>query len=91
MNNNNTSLINRTRTKRRCLMIANETFVTDALPDTRVDADGKTWTYTRAREAHSGKRFTQVSQELLQELDTEFRKLVYQRVTKQIQTGKTVR
>jgi len=88
---NNTSLINRTRTKRKCLMIANDTYTPDTGADTRMDADGKTWNYKGARAARSGKRFTQVSQELLEELDTEFRKLVYARVCKQTQTGKTVR
>ena len=88
---NNTSLINRTRTKRKCLMIANEQHVPADLPHTRTDADGKTWTYKRAREARAGRQFTQVSQELLDELDTDFRRLVYARVTEHMQTGKTVR
>lgn len=88
---NNTSLINRTRTKRKCLMIANDRHEPAAQPDTRMDADGKTWNYKRAREASAGKQFTQVSQELLEELDVEFRKLVYNRITTAVQTGKTVR
>lgn len=72
-------------------MIANERHVPADLPDTRTDAEGRVWTYKRAREARAGKQFTQVSQELLDELDTEFRRLVYERVTKQVQTGRTVR
>lgn len=89
---NNTSLINKTRVKRRCLQIANEVYDNlDTAPATRVGADGKQWDMTRARAARTKGKFTQVSQSLLDELDHEVRKLIYTRVTKHPQSGKTVK
>jgi hypothetical protein len=89
---NNTSLINRTRVKRRCLEIANELYDTLATgPDTRTDSEGRTWTYTRARQARVKGRFTQVSHSLLDEIDTELRRMIYARVQQHKQTGKTVK
>lgn len=89
---NNTSLINKTRVKRKCLQIANEVYDnTDAAPPIRVSADGKQWDMTRALAARTKGKFTQVSQSLLDELDREVRKLIYTRVTKHKQSGKTVK
>ena len=88
---NNTSLINRTRTKRKCLDVANDTHQPTDRPAVRRAADGTTWDMTRARHARNGRKYTQVSQELLDELDTEFRRMVYERVTSRTQAGKTVK
>lgn len=88
---NNTSLINRTRTKRKCLDVANDTHQPAETPSVRRAADGTMWDMTRARQARNGRKYTQVSQELLDELDTEFRRMVYERVTSRVQTGKTVK
>ena len=89
---NNTSLINKTRVKRKCLQIANDVYDTfENTPSTRVGADGMQWDMSRARAARTKGKFTQVSQSLLDELDHEVRKLIYDRVTKHPQSGKTVK
>lgn len=89
---NNTSLINKTRVKRKCLQIANDVYDTfDTTPNSTIDADGKEWNWSRARKARTKGKFTQVSQSLLEELDHDVRKLIYERVIKQPQSGKTVK
>lgn len=89
---NNTSMINKTRVKRKCLQIANEVYDTfDTLPDVRVDSEGRKWNWSRARSSRTKGKFTQVSQSLLDELDATVRRMIYDRVTKQPQTGKTVK
>jgi len=88
----NTSLINKTRVKKRCIQIANDVYDNfNDLPDTRVDSSGREWNWRGVREARTRGKFTQVSQSLLEELDTQVRKLIYERVTKHKQTGKTVK
>ena len=78
--------------KKRCLQIANDVYDNfDDLPDTRVDASGREWKWSGVRAARKRGKFTQVSQALLDELDMEVRKLIYERVTKHKQTGKTVK
>jgi len=89
---NNTSLINKTRVKRKCLQIANDVYDTfEQSPAVRVDANGREWNMSRARAARTKGKFTQVSQSLLDELDHDVRKLIYDRVTKHPQSGKTVK
>lgn len=88
----NNSLINKTRVKRKCLQIANDVYdVFDAIPSSRIDADGKEWNMSRALAARTKGKFTQVSQSLLDELDRDVRKMIYERVTRQPQSGKTVK
>lgn len=89
---NNTSLINKTRVKRRCLQIANDEYdMMEKTPAVRIGSDGKQWDMTRAFAARTKGKFTQVSQSLLDELDRDVRKLIYERVTKHPQSGKTVK
>lgn len=88
----NNSLINKTRVKRKCLQIANDVYdVFDDTPSSRIDAEGKEWNMSRARAARTKGKFTQVSQSLLDELDRDVRKMIYERVTRQPQSGKTVK
>lgn len=88
----NTSLINKTRVKRKCIQIANDVYDTiNETPSSVIDAEGKEWNWAGARKARVKGKFTQVSQSLLDELDRDVRKLIYERVTKQPQSGKTVK
>ena len=88
----NQSLINRTRIKRECLRVANETHEqhVQVVPVTR-DVDGKQWNWTRARAARTRGKYTRVSDELLDELDAQVRELVRARVCDTTQSGKVVR
>lgn len=89
---NQTSLINRTRVKRIALTIANDKHKASAeVPDEKVDANGRVWKMARSNQLMSGKKFTQVSQELLEELDGTVRQLILDRISKTHQSGKTVR
>ena len=88
---NNTSLINKTRVKRLILTHANELHDVNELPDTYVGGDGTRWDWSGAKKARVKGKFTQVSQNLLEEIDREVRKLVYTRVANTKQTGKTVK
>ena len=85
------TLINKTRTKKFILMSANEAHRSSALEDEYTDSTGRAWDMTRANQLMSGRKFTQVSQDLLDEIDHSVRKLVDERVRKHQQTGKTVR
>ena len=86
----NTSLINKTRTKKFILTVANETHQT-SMDDLVVDSSGRKWNMTRANSAMSGRKFTQVSQELLDEIDHTVRSVINKRVAENKQAGKTVR
>ena len=80
------SLINRTRSKKYVLMIANEKSSKDIKPpkDTKYNMD-------RAYALMARKKYTQVSDDLMNEIDRAVRKLITDRVNNQIQSGKTVR
>ena len=86
----NTSLINKTRTKKFILTVANEVHQT-TMDDTYVDANGRKWNMARANDAMNGRRFTQVSQELLDEIDHTVRTVINKRIADNSQAGKTVR
>ena len=81
-----TTIINKTRIKRYILACANEHSVNTVQPP----ADNK-WNVDRAYRLMSGKKYTQVSQSLLDELDRSIRELVKDRVQNGQQSGKTVR
>lgn len=49
------------------------------------------WNTERAMRLLGGRKFTQVSDELLEEIDTQVRKLINERVCGKNQTGKMVR
>jgi hypothetical protein len=88
---NNQTLINKTRTKKFILMVANDAHQTNGPPDEYTDASGRAWDMSRANKLMAGKKFTQISQDLLDELDRSVRKLVDDRIREHQQAGKTVR
>ena len=81
-----TTIINKTRIKKYILACANE----QASSLSKPPKDNK-WDVDRAFKLMSGKKYTQVSQDLLDELDRSIRELVKNRVQNGQQTGKTVR
>jgi len=87
----NTSLINKTRVKRFVLSVANDAHKGGAIGDTYIGGDGKQWNWAGANKAREGRKYTQVSQELMDELDNDVRRMIDQRIRKSHQTGKTVR
>lgn len=87
----NTSLINKTRVKRFVLSVANDAHKGGAIGDTYIDASGKQWNWAGANKAREGRKYTQVSQELIDELDHAVRKMIDKRIRSTQQTGKTVK
>ena len=87
----NNSLINKTRVKRFVLMCANDAHKGSSLGDTYIDSDGKQWNWAGANKARQGRKYTQVSQELMEEIDHAVRKMIDTRIRKTHQSGKTVR
>lgn len=87
----NTSLINKTRVKRFVLSVANDAHSSNKLGDVYVDAEGKSWNWRGANKAREGRKYTQVSQELMDELDNDVRRMIDQRIRKSHQAGKTVK
>lgn len=85
------TLINKTRTKKFILMAANDAHSSSSVSNEYTDSAGRAWDMTRANKLMAGRKFTQVSQDLLDEIDHSVRKLVDDRIRKQIQSGKTVR
>ena len=84
-------LINKIATRRFVLAVANEktNTVTKSQPETYIDADGKTWNYSRSR--GKMKQFTSVSPDFIESLDYEFRKLISDKIHKMHLRGKTVK
>lgn len=87
----NTSLINKTRVKRFVLSVANDAHKGGAIGDTYIGGDGKKWNWAGANKAREGRKYTQVSQELIDELDHAVRKMIDKRIRSTQQTGKTVK
>ena len=87
----NNTLINKTRVKRFILICSNDAHPGGGIGDTYTAKDGTTWNWSGANKARQGKKYTQVSQDLLDEIDRSVRKLVDDRVRKTPQTGKTVK
>lgn len=82
-------LINKIATRRFILDVANELCSVDSLPDKSVDSNGRTWNYSRCNTGL--KRFNSVSQDYIDMLDVEFRKLIADKLKKNPPRGKTVK
>ena len=82
-------LINKIATRKFILQMANEQSSMDKLPDKSVDSNGRTWHYSRCNT--DLKRFNSVSQEYIDVLDVEFRKLIVNKLKKNPPRGKTVK
>ena len=72
-------------------MCANDAHKGGAIGDTYTAKDGTRWNWSGANKARQGKKYTQVSQDLIDEIDRSVRKLVDDRVRNTPQTGKTVK
>lgn len=72
-------------------MCANDAHKGGAIGDTYIGGDGKQWNWAGANKARQGRKYTQVSQELMEEIDHAVRKMIDARVRKTHQSGKTVR
>ena len=84
------SLINKRGVRKTILSLANSKYA-NMLPDTVTDSNGRAWDYTRANKAMGKKQFTQVSQQLLTDIDTHVRVYIESYLTKNPQSGKTVK
>lgn len=82
-------LINKIATRRFILDMANELCSVDNLPDKIVDSTGRTWNYSRCNTGL--KRFNSVSQDYIEMLDVEFRKMIAQKLKNNPPRGKTVK
>ena len=82
----NNTVLNKVRVKSFIIECANGNSPTPA-PD--LSSDG--WNTERAFRLLGGRKFTQVSDELLEEIDVQVRKLINERVCGKTQTGKMVR
>lgn len=80
-------LINKVATRKFILQVANE--MKDGAPKEYVDSTGRTWDYTRAMA--NTKKFTSVSQDYIDQLDTDLRKMIQSRIQTNPPRGKTVK
>lgn len=82
-------LINKMRTRKFVLEMANDMCSLDKLPDKTVDSTGREWNYSRCNTGL--KRFNSVSQDFIDILDAEFRKLIVDKLKTNPPRGKTVK
>ena len=82
-------LINKIATRKYILDIANEYCSVSSLPDKVTDENGRTWNYSRCNKGL--KKFNSVSQDYIEMLDVEFRKMIVQKLKKDPPRGKTVK
>ena len=80
-------LINKVATRKFILMAANDQ--SSELPDVYTDTSGRRWDYSRC--GKNIKKFTSVSVDFIDELDTEFRRLIVEKLKKYPPRGKTVK
>lgn len=80
----NNTVLNKVRVKSFIIECANGNSPTPVM-----NTDG--WNTERAMRLLGGRKFTQVSDELLEEIDVQVRKLINERVCGKTQTGKMVR
>lgn len=87
------SLINKVRVKKFILSCANNAHQSSdqVLPDVLTDNNGRQWKWSGAKQAQTVGKFTQVSPDLLDEIDNLVRKLINKRITDKPQDGKTVK
>ena len=84
------SLINKRQVRKMILTMANSKY-SHKMDDVSVDSNGREWDYTRANAARKKGQFTQVSQKLLQEIDTHVRVHIETFLDNNPQKGKTVK
>ena len=82
-------LINKIATRRYILELVNEHYSIDSLPDEVTDENGRTWNYSRCNKGL--KKFNSVSQDYIDTLDVEFRKLIAKKLKTNPPRGKTVK
>ena len=80
-------LINKVATRKFILMAANDQ--SSDLPDVYTDTSGRQWNYSRC--GKSIKKFTSVSADFIEELDTDFRRMIVNKLKKNPPRGKTVK
>ena len=85
------TLINKTYVKKFCLEIANNKFSTTSTESQYTDGNGRVWNMARAMTELKGRKFTQVSDTLLNEIEAEVRVLIEKKINNNRQFGKTVR
>ena len=83
------SLINKYRTRKLILTMANSKYA-HKMEDVAVDSTGRQWDYTRANEVRRRGQFTQVTQELLKDIDIQVRLHIEKYLDDNPQKGKTV-
>ena len=82
-------LINKTRVKRHVLIVANEN-APCALPEQVTDSNGREWDYSRCFKVQK-RRYTQVSEKFMEELEAEFRVILNKKLSDLPKTGKTIK
>ena len=89
----NNSMINKIRVKKFIISCANNAHQStgQTLPDVTIDDEGKQWKWSGAKGARVNGKFTQVSPDLLDEIDGMVRELIDRRVTDKPQHGKMVK
>ena len=83
------SLINKKAVKKFTLNIANDRFSAN-LPKRMVDGQGREWNLSRCGQSAS-KRFTQVSQSFVDDIEAKVRNLIAEHIKKHPSIGKTIR
>ena len=84
------SLINKRSVRKAILDVANSKYA-HVLPDSSIDRTGREWNYTRANQARASKQFSQVTQQLLTDIDVHIRVYIETHLDNNPQTGKTVK
>ena len=83
------SLINKRQVRKMILTMANSKYA-HKMDDVAVDSTGRQWDYTRANEVRRKGQFTQVTQELLKDIDVHVRLHIENYLDNNPQKGKTV-
>lgn len=82
-------LINKIATRKFVLQVANDHASQQPLPDKSVDSNGRTWHYSRC--GSNLKKFNSVSIDFIESLDSDFRRMIVDKLKKNPPTGKTVK
>ena len=83
-------LINKSKVKKFSLDIANEK-AKRSLPDKWTDSTGKKWDMARCNSLSDRKQFTQVSQDYLNDVESEVRNLIKKKIKLIPLVGKTLK
>jgi len=81
-------LINKLATRKFILQVANDTVPSEP-PGDSVDSTGRQWDYSRC--FNNLKKYTSVSQEYIDSIDIEVRKLIEKKIKANPPRGKTVK